>query len=178
MIPVPAASNLQDGKSRLAIAQTMARTHLDGMPSGSKAAVITGSGESPAPMTPDLSASKSAERLVAEPVTAPLNERLRSALRLHLDDRERVTAERGAAGDRFLREIYVLTDLAARVGRQPDAAHGLRDELATTPDIGFGIFSMSEPSSQQTSALSGRVRCGPRSHKAAFLKLKPVCGPW
>ncbi len=128
---------LQDGKSRLAVAQAMARTHLERMPTGSKAAVITGSGELPALMTPDLSAVQNRlEALVAEPVTAPLNERLRSALRLHLDDRERVTAERGAAGDRFLREIYVLTDLAASAW-QPDAAHGLRDELAATPDIGL-----------------------------------------
>ena len=121
-------------RTRLEVAQQIARDHLDRLPSGSRVAVIDTSIEStrgavrvgggdegrdpPATagrfvifQSSPVALRRRIEQLELHPVSRTLNGCIESSLSLLESDRERASRRTGGE-DPFVREIYVLTDLA------------------------------------------------------------------
>ena len=111
-----------EGASRLEAARRIATEQLGRLPPGSKAAVLTSHDDAPAVFTPDLTAVQNRlDSLTVQSLAPALNDRLRAAVRFHEDDRRRTLAEQGSTSedrrqDRFVREVYLLTDLAGPPG--------------------------------------------------------------
>lgn len=107
-----------EGKTRLDQVKELASEHLSTLPRQSRIAVADSSGTLPVLFQADIAgAKKRIESLETSPKFVPLNDRLRAALRLQEDDRNRTlsAAETSAAdleSDRLIREIYVFTDLS------------------------------------------------------------------
>lgn len=118
---------LFEGKSRLDEAKTMAVAQLRQLPTGSAAAVLDGTGDLPTVMTLDLAAAQNRlEALTPQSVVLSLDEQIRMAIRTQDDERNRtlgsqVSIEEGLRQDQYLREIYVVTDLARSAWRKDDS---------------------------------------------------------
>lgn len=123
-----------ENRTRLGQAQQIALEHLSSLPSGSQIAVADTSTEEEVLFQADLIGAKARiEGLEIRARAVPLNERLRSTLRAQQDDRVRTLDEQASIPqemqrDRFLREIYVFTDLSAS-GWRMAAARNLRRAL-------------------------------------------------
>lgn len=136
-----------EGRSRLAEARRIAATHLQSLPAGSKIAVLDAAGELPALFTPDLSAVQNRlESLAIQPAASTLNDRLRAASRLQDDDRRRTMSEQAGVAeaqqqDKFVREIYLFTDLNRSAWRD-DATHLQKEELAAAPWLGLYLIDV------------------------------------
>jgi len=136
-----------EGRSRLEEARKIAATHLQSLPAGSKIAVLDAAGELPALFTPDLSAVQNRlESLAIQPAAAALNDRLRAASRLQDDDRRRTMSEQAGVAeaqqqDKFVREIYLFTDLNRSAWRD-DATHLQKEELAAAPWLGLYLIDV------------------------------------
>lgn len=128
----------QEGKTRLDEVKEMANEHLSALPRRSRIAITDSSGTSPVLFQADKTgAQKRIESLSTSPRFVPLNDRLRAALRLQEEDRERTLSAAGenasgAAVDRLIREIYIFTDLS-RSAWTETSAKLLRDELTRVP---------------------------------------------
>ncbi len=111
-------SYTQEGKTRLDLAKAIAKNHLGDLPASSRVAIADCSGDNPIIFQSTLSTAQTRiEALEPRAVALPLNERLRSALQAQADDRRRTLEEQGAVAedarrDRFIRRVYILTDLA------------------------------------------------------------------
>ena len=111
-------SYTQEGKTRLDLAKAIAKNHLGDLPAISRVAITDCSGDNPIIFQSTLRAAQTRiETLEPRAVAIPLNERLRSALQAQADDRRRTLEEQGAIAeesrrDRFIRRVYILTDLA------------------------------------------------------------------
>jgi hypothetical protein len=136
-----------EGASRLEAARKIASQQLGQLPSGSQAAVLDSAGDAPAVFTPDLTAAQNRlQSLAVQPLSPALNDRLRAAIRFQEDDRRRTLAEQGSVAednrqDRFVREIYLFTDLTKSAWRE-DVAHTLREELAAVPWLGVYLIDV------------------------------------
>jgi hypothetical protein len=143
----PSMGYQHEGLSRWEAARAMAIAHLRTLPPGSKVAVLDTAGDVPPVFTPDLAAVQHRlESLQVQSPALPLNDRLREAVRFHEDDRRRTLSEQGSVAeerrqDRFVRETYVLTDLAKTAWRD-DSAHTLREELAAVPWMGLYLLDV------------------------------------
>ncbi len=113
----------QESKTRLDVAREIALTHLSDLPSGSRVAVADVGNDHPILFQSTLAGAKTRiEALELRAVRIPLNDRIRAAVRLHEDDRKRTLAEQGAVAedqrtDRYLRRVYVLTDMSRSAWR-------------------------------------------------------------
>jgi hypothetical protein len=109
----------QQGETRLAVAKRLAREHLMDFPAGSRVAVTEASEDTPVIFQASISAAQSRiDAIEPSAVTTSLNDRILAAANLQRDDRQRVASEGGAESlDRFLRRVYVFTDLAASAWR-------------------------------------------------------------
>jgi hypothetical protein len=123
------------GQTRLQQAQQMAMQHLEQLPSGSKVAVFDSVGTLPAVFSSDLTSARNRlEALEPQPMARMLEDRLLQALRLHNDDRRQVMSESGTGAantDRFVREVYVFTDLtkpAWASGRGAELTERLKEQ--------------------------------------------------
>jgi hypothetical protein len=139
----------QANTTRLQSAQEMAKTHLSHLPSGSKVAVAATGETTPAAFSTDLMAAQSRiDALAIQSRSQSLNDRLSTLLQMQEDDRRRVTSEQTSVPaeqrqDRFVREIYLFTDLAKSAWR--DAASSLlRDELQRLRWIGIYVIDVGE----------------------------------
>jgi hypothetical protein len=136
-----------EGASRLDAARKIAAEQLGQFPAGSKATVLESTGDAPAVFTPDLTAVLNRlESLAVQSLAPALNDRLRAAIRFQEEDRRRTLAEQSSVAedrrqDRFVREIYLLTDLAKSSWRD-DAAQTLKDELAAVPWLGVYLVDV------------------------------------
>lgn len=128
----------QEGQTRLDEVKEMANEHLSTLPPQSRIAIADSSGTLPVLFQADMAgAKKRIESLKTSPEFVPLNDRLRSALRLQEDDRNRMlsasgNAASGPASDRLIREIYIFTDLS-RSAWTETSAKLLREELVRLP---------------------------------------------
>jgi uncharacterized membrane protein len=128
----------QEGKTRLDEVKEMANEHLSSLPRQSRIAIADTSGSSPVLFQADKTgAQKRIESLTTSPKFVPLNDRLRAALRLQEEDRERTLSAAGentsgAAVDRLIREIYIFTDLSLSAWTET-SAKSLREELTRVP---------------------------------------------
>lgn len=107
----------QEGQTRLELAREVATKHLSELPAGSRVAVVDTARTDPVIFQPTLSAAQSRiQSLTPHAVSTMLNERLRACLLRQEDDRRQTLEEQGqvaedARRDRFLRRVYVFTDL-------------------------------------------------------------------
>lgn len=139
----------QEGKTYLDRARELARNHLASLPPGSKIAVCDTSNDHPVLFQSTLPAAVARiEALQTKPVTLALNDRLRDAIRAHEDDMERTMADQGAVAeenrrDRFVRRIYVLSDMAASAWRQ-GGSQLLRAELEKLKSLNLYLLDISD----------------------------------
>ncbi|MCX7420486.1 MAG: BatA domain-containing protein [Planctomycetia bacterium] len=124
----------QEGKTRLDQAKAFALGHMDSLPPRSRIAVGESHATTPILFQADLVGAKARiQSLAPHPISQPLNDRLRAALALQQQDQGRTLDEQesvapDARRDRFIREIYVFTDLAATAWRM-SGADLLKEEL-------------------------------------------------
>ena len=158
----PGMSYRQGNQNRLQAAQQIGRDHLGRFPSGSKVAVASSHETSSPAFSLDLQAARS--RIDAQEIkigAVTLNERLRTALMAHEDDRRRVTAEQTSIPeekrqDRFLREIYLFTDLT-RTAWRDEVSSLLRDELERLKSVSLYLIDVGEPAPTNAGITSVRL---------------------
>jgi hypothetical protein len=125
-----------ENKTRLDVAREIAETQLSRIPHGSRIAVSDTSTDEPLLFQADLAGAQSRlTALATSPVASKINDRLRQAVSLQEEDRKRILGTQDSLpeekqADRFLREIYVFTDLA-RTAWQLKGSTFLRDEQRT-----------------------------------------------
>lgn len=144
----PSMGYRKDNQTRLQSAQQIAREQLSRFPSGSKLAVTGLQDEASPVFSLDMQAAKG--RVDATDIKSnglPLNDRLRAMLLLLEDDRQRETAEQSRPDqqkqDRFLREIYIFTDLARSAWRE-DTSTVLREELERAKAVSVYLIDVGE----------------------------------
>ncbi len=137
----------QSSQTRLQAAQQFAKDQLGRLPGGSKVAVAASGESATAAFSVDLKAAQT--RIESQEIKAtglPLNDRLRAVLLGQEDDRRRVTAEQSSLpeekrADRFVREVYLFTDLAKSAWRE-ESSSLLKDELERLKWIGVYIIDV------------------------------------
>ncbi len=146
----------QEGKTRLDQAKAFALQHLESLPARSRIAVGDSGGGASGErgsasivFQADLVGAKSKiQSLALQPVSLPLNDRLRAALSLQEQDQgrtlnEQQSAPQDARRDRFIREIYLFTDLASTAWRLSGAAL-LKEEIDKRPWVSVYIIDVGE----------------------------------
>jgi hypothetical protein len=139
----------QEGKTRLDQGKAIALGHMETLPPRSRIAVGESNSTTPILFQADLVGAKSKiQSLAPLPVSQPLNERLRAALALQEQDQGRTLSEQGSVPqgdrrDRFIREVYVFTDLAATSWRT-SGAQLLKDELTRLPWVAVYVIDVGE----------------------------------
>ncbi|MCX7395602.1 MAG: VWA domain-containing protein [Planctomycetales bacterium] len=137
----------QSNLTRLQVAQKLALEQIGRMPSGSKIAVTANGDTGPAAFSIDSHAAQNRiEGQALNPRAVPLNERLRAILLQQEEDRLRVTAEQESIPaekrqDRFVREIYLFTDLAKSAWHE-DSLQLLRSELERLKWVGVYLIDV------------------------------------
>ncbi len=151
----------QEGKTRLDVAREIALDHLSDLPNGSRVAVADVAGDHPMLFQSTLAGAKlQLESREVHPLRLPLNDRIRAALRLQEDDRKRTLAEQGAIPedqrtDRYLRRIYVLTDLAASAWRVGGTSR-LAAELERLPAVNLFLIDVGETNPPNTAIIDAQ----------------------
>jgi len=136
-----------ESKTRLDRAREIAAEHLSHLPPKSKAAIADSSANGPILFQSDLVGAKSRmEQLAVRPVSIPLNDRLISALRMQEDDYRRTLGAQSEVpvsqrSDRYLREVYLFTDLAKSAWRVA-AATRLKKKLARLKQVRLYIVDV------------------------------------
>lgn len=141
-----------DGRTRLEAVQAVARRFLHQLPPHSQVAVTDTAADDPILFQPDLSGALARiDTLKIQPGGRPLNDRVRTALTAQEADRERTLGSQNnipadQRKDRFVREIYVLTDMAASAWKL-SAAPVLRQEMERQPRVRVYLIdsSVAEP---------------------------------
>lgn len=111
-------SYLQEGQTSLERAQEIASEHLQSLPAGSRIAIADNSNDHPILFQSTMiSAQNRIENLQIHQHSFPLDERLQTAIRAQEDDRTRTLSDQDrvqtdARKDRYVRRIYVLSDMA------------------------------------------------------------------
>ncbi len=120
-------SYLQEGKTALDQARNIAKEHLQTLPPGSRIAIADTANDNPILFQSTiLSAQNRIENLEIQQVSRPIDERLQIAIKAQEDDRSRTMSDQtnvqtDARKDRYLRRIYVFTDLAKTAWKSRDS---------------------------------------------------------
>lgn len=123
-----------EGRTRLDEASDLALEHLSALPAQSRIAVADTSSSSAVLFQADSAGAQTRiEALETSARAVPLNDRLRAAVKLQEEDRDRTLSSQGDTpeslrSDRLVREVYVFTDLA-RSAWNTASGKFLRDEL-------------------------------------------------
>ncbi len=137
----------RQNRTRLDAAQELAGAHLGRLPAGSRVAVAESSTATPVVFSADMSAAQNRlDGLKAQSIFRPLQDRLRAAMAALDNDRQRILADQSNVAeelqqDRYLREIYLFTDLA-KSAWQFDGGFNLRDEIAARPWLGVYLVDV------------------------------------
>ncbi len=142
----------QENETRLDVAKQIATEHLEQLPGGSRIAVGDTAAEDSLLFQAELaSAQQRINRLTVQPISRPINDRIRAAIALLEEERSRTFDEQSsvpqdARQDRFLREIYVFTDMA-RTAWTMSAANSLKSQLDQRPWLNVYLLdtSVEEP---------------------------------
>jgi hypothetical protein len=139
----------QGGRTRLDEAKRIALEHIDSLPPRSRIAVGETSSTLPILFQADLVGARSKIKgLAVQPVSQPLNDRLLAALSIQEQDQGRTLDEQSSVPqesrrDRYIREVYVFTDLAATAWRS-GGAELLQQELKRLSWIGVYVIDVGE----------------------------------
>ena len=137
----------QKNFTRLEAAQQIAAEHLGRLPTGSRVAIADTSSDQPLVFQAEQSgALDRIQKLQPRAVSLPLADRIRSALSLQEEDFRRTVVGQDAVPanrrtDRFLREIYLYTDLTVAGWRTGDLP-GVKAELQRQPTIQLYIIDV------------------------------------
>lgn len=130
------------GRSRLDMAKEIAIEHLKTLPAGSRVALVETGSVAPPRFQSDLAAMQGRiTGLVTSAVAATWIERLGTAFDLHRTDRERPGT---GSSVEALREVYVLTDLAAG-GLPTKLPEPVAKALEEQKDVGVYILDVAVP---------------------------------
>ncbi len=149
----------QAGRTRLDLARELALAHLSEFPNGSRVAVADTSSDHPILFQSTLGNAKARmEAMEISPLSLSLNDRILTGLRLHEDDRKRTLAEQGSQPesqrrDRFLRRLYVFTDLAKSAWRTAGSSR-LLAELERLPSANLFLVDVGERDRQNLAVTS------------------------
>lgn len=146
----------QENKTRLELAGEIAKGHIENLPVGSRVAIADNSTSSPVLFQTDLNAAVNRlsrnNGVETSPISFAIDSRVKAAIRLQEEDRQEILEETGAseaagtddaeaATDRFLREIYIFTDLAGTAWNK-DAAASLQREIERVPWLNVYIIDV------------------------------------
>ena len=142
----------QQGQTRLSVAKQLAKDHLRDFPAGSRVAIAEASNDDPVIFQASISAAQSRiDSIEPSAIVIPLNDRVVAAASLQRDDRTRIAAEGGGVNlDRFVRRIYVFTDLSAsgwRIGESTALARSFDEQ----PNLTVQIVDVGELQPRNTS---------------------------
>ncbi|MBL8850493.1 MAG: BatA domain-containing protein [Planctomycetaceae bacterium] len=151
----------QAGKTRLDMACQIAREHVGVLPDGSKLAVADDASDNPVVFQSTLaSALARIDDLELHAATLPLNERVRASLQSQGDDRRQLLQEQGetdggAQRDRYVRRVYVFTDMAASAWRG-GGSQLLQEQLDKLENVQMFVIDVGElqPQNVAVSAVS------------------------
>jgi len=142
---------LQAGIDSLGQAQEIARAHLQSLPAGSRIAIGDTGSERPIPFQSTINSAVSRiDALESSAVALPVEDRLREALKTHDDDRKRTLSDQSdrpeqERRDRYIRRIYLFTDLAKSAWR-PAGSSLLKADLEKQKQVNVYVIDVGEPS--------------------------------
>lgn len=153
----PSMQYRQNNKTRLEEAKAIGVELLSSFAAGSRVTVMGSGPGDDSPEQADMAAAKARiEGLDTNANSVPLNNRVQLAVRQQVEQRERelVAGETGENSDRFVREIYVITDLA-QSGWRMSSAEFLKNELAKSPWLSVYLIDVGslEPTNKAVSAI-------------------------
>jgi hypothetical protein len=134
----PSMEYRQDNHTRLDSARQLAEQLLSRLPAGSQLSVTHNATTDPAVFLSDTSAARERlDTLKTSERTEFLDRRLQTVIDLQNRDRERIleqfgSAENNAGNDRFLREIYIFTDMASHAWRM-SASRSIQRQIEDAP---------------------------------------------
>ncbi|SFH53466.1 BatA domain-containing protein [Planctomicrobium piriforme] len=124
---------LEAGETSLDRARTIAKSHLQSLPTGSRIAVGDTGSDRPIPFqTTIVSAQGRIDSLENVPTLIPFDDRLREAIKSQEDDRRRILSDQSSVDekqrkDRYIRRVYLFTDLAKSAWRTAGSSLLLAD---------------------------------------------------
>lgn len=149
----PSMEYRQDSHTRLDAARHLAEQLLSRLPAGSQLSVTHNATTDPAVFLSDSTAAR--ERLDALKIaerTETLDRRIQTVIDLQTRDRERTLEQMGAVdsnagNDRFLREIYIFTDMAASSWRM-SASRSIQRQMEDSPWLAIYLVDVSAMTTQ------------------------------
>jgi len=133
--------------TRLEAAQAIAAEHLGRLPTGSRVAIADTSSELALVFQAEQSSAvERIQKLTPRAVSLPLADRIRAALQLQEEDIRRTVAGQDTVPedhrkDRYLREIYLFTDLTVSGWRSGDQ-QGLKADLERLPAVQLYVIDV------------------------------------
>lgn len=143
-------SYLQEGQTALERAREIAQEHLQTLPAGSPVAIVENSNDHPILFQSTmLTAQSQLDNLEISPVAMPLDQRLMRALKAQQEDRTRTLSDQSsvqtdARKDRYIRRIYLFTDLSASAW-QKDESTVLKTLIEETAGVNFYVVDVGQP---------------------------------
>ena len=161
-----------ESKTRLDVARDIASRHLDQLPNGSRVAIVDNQKQTPILFQIDKTTAR--ERMLdlnLSPTTMKLNTRVWDALSFQEQDHKRIGAEQneteGEITDRFIREIYLFTDLSRTAWDMAEQEY-LKGELKRLEYVQLYLIDVSK---QQPNNI---VMSNLRLEQQEFLRNEPV----
>jgi len=149
----PSMEYRQQNLTRLDASQDLAEQLLSRLPNGSQLSVTHNASTDPAVFLSDSTAARDRlDQLQISEMTEPLDRRIKAAIDLQLRDRSRILEEMGASGDnlesdRFIREVYIFTDMSANAWRH-SASQVLHNQMEENPWLAVYLVDVSSVSSR------------------------------
>lgn len=143
----PSMQYQRQNRTRLDVASELAGAHLGRLPSGSKVAIAETATATPTVFSSDMSAAQTrVDGLKTQPLSRPMEDRLRAAITALENDRKKILSDQSGVAedlqqDRFLREIYIFTDLAKSAWRA-EPSDRLKEEIAARPWLGIYLVDV------------------------------------
>ena len=141
---------LFESRTRHEAAKEIAIEQLGKLPSGSRVAVTDTVPGRNVVFQADLPGARTRiQGLGVSPVAENLDRQVMSAIRFQQDDRKRILDEQGLsneseAGDQYVREIYVLADMARSAWDLESSAH-LRQDMEASPWLHVYLIDVGVP---------------------------------
>ncbi|MFG0333226.1 MAG: BatA domain-containing protein, partial [Maioricimonas sp. JB049] len=145
----------QAGQTQLDRAREIASTHLGDLPAGSRVAVTDNANDNPVLFHTTMQSTRARlDALAISPRTLSLDDRLRSALLLQREDRQRTLAEQGEVAeatrtDRYIRRVYIFTDMARSAWRTSSSRQLVR-ELEELENVHLFLIDVGNEQPQNT----------------------------
>lgn len=149
----PSMEYREQNFTRLDASREMAEQLLSRLPNASQLSVTHNASKDPAVFLSDSTAARNRlDQLQINELTETLDRRVKAAIDLQVRDRERILDELGtsadtADNDRFIREIYVFTDMSASDWRL-SASQSLQKQMEENPWLAVYLIDVSAVSSR------------------------------